>query len=133
MFDFFKTDTEMKRDHYKTLYDHLKKILKDFENNMNEADAAYSSYTGSVPNLSNSKIPSNDFDPKREELDNKLKKYFDQEKQKKGDLVSAKNKAYEKYVHYKQLAVKEAEEREEKAKKEIKAFEERMKKLYGKR
>ncbi|MEL3959265.1 chorismate synthase [Caldifermentibacillus hisashii] len=133
MFNFFKTDTEIKRDYYKMLYDNLKKILNDFENNMNEADAAYSSYTGSVPNLSNSKIPSNVFEPKREELNHKLKQYFDQEKQKRSDLVSAKNKAYEKYMHYKQLAIKEAEERAEKAKKEMKAFEERMEKLYGKR
>ncbi|WP_018664843.1 hypothetical protein [Heyndrickxia acidiproducens] len=133
MFDFFKTDTEIKRDHYKQLYEHLKHTLNDFDKNVEEAHTAYASYTGSVPNLSNKDIPSKDFDPAREKLNQKLKKYFDQEKQKRSGLVSAKNKAYEKYNHYKRLAVKEAEERAEKAKKELKAFEERMERLYGKR
>lgn len=123
MFDFFiRTDNDRKRDAYEKLYNKLQDALDKHNTKVSEAEASYSSYTGSVPNLSNSKVPSNDFDPKREELNSKLTKYLNDEKQKRIELVSASNQAYQRYIHYKNLAMREAEERAEKRRKEWEEF-----------
>lgn len=110
----FGTENDRKRDEYNNLYGKLQKAIDKHDKIAAEAEASFSSYTGSVPNLSNTKVPSNDFDPKREELTRKLSKYLSEEKQKRSELVSASNQAYQRYLHYKNLAMKEAEERKEK-------------------
>ncbi len=107
---FFRTETEKKRDDYLRLYYKLKDAKADHDRLVNEAESSYSSYTSSVPNLSNSKIPSNDFDPKREELNQELLRYFNYEKNKRSQIVHAASRAYERYQYYKQLAIREAEE-----------------------
>lgn len=114
----FRTDTEKKRDNYYDLYRELQNALKEHNNKVAQAEASYSSYIGSVPNLSNFKIPSNDFDPKREELSRKLNKHFNEEKQKRSDLDRASNQAYQRYVYYKNLAIREAEAKAEKEREE---------------
>ena len=64
MFNIFGgTATEIKRDKYKKLYDKLVEAILDHEEKVAAAEASYNSYISTVPNLSNSKIPSNDFDP----------------------------------------------------------------------
>lgn len=106
---FLTTEYESKRDHYHTLYRSLKEALADHDKHAGKADSSYRSYIHSVPNLSNSKIPSNDFDMKREELNNKLLRHFENDKDKRSALAQAKEKAYDKYLHYKELAAKERE------------------------
>ncbi|MEK5521389.1 hypothetical protein B5V89_15145 [Heyndrickxia sporothermodurans] len=134
MFEMFKTDTERKRDQYHKLYEKLKDALQEHDKKVSEANASYSSYISAVPNLSNTKIPSNDFDPKREELNRKLNKYFDNEKDMRGSLVTAINKANERYIHYKNLAIKEAEAERARREKELRELIERVEGFFsGKR
>ena len=105
-----RTPSEGKRDDYEKLYNKLTEAIADFDRHVSEADASYDHYRSSVPNLSNSKIPSNDFDTKREELNGRVLRYFNKDKEKRESLVRAKEKAYDKYLHYKQKAAEEAEE-----------------------
>lgn len=111
MFNWFKTATERKRDDYHKLYQKLGDAISEHDRKVSEASSAHSSYVGTVPDLSNTKIPSNDFEVSREKLDRELMDYFQQDKDKRSSLVSAKNKAYERYIHYKNLAIREAEEK----------------------
>ena len=106
------TATEIKRDKYKKLYDKLVEAILDHEEKVAAAEASYNSYISTVPNLSNSKIPSNDFDPKREEKNAKLLQYFEKDKDKKTSLITAKNSAYQKYLYYRQKAIEEARDRD---------------------
>lgn len=123
MFSFFvKTENDRKRDDYDKLHSKLQDALVKHDKKAAAAEESYSGYIGSVPNLSNNKIPSNDFDPKREELNRKLDKYFDEEKQKRRELHSVSNQAYQRYIYYKNLAMKEAVVRKEKRRKEWEEF-----------
>ncbi|MFB6468430.1 chorismate synthase [Cytobacillus sp. Hz8] len=117
MFNFFGTATERKRDEYYKLYMKLQDALQDHDKKVSEANASYSSYISTVPNLSQKDIPSNDFEPKREEKNALLNEYFNHDKEKRSSLVSAENKAYERYEYYRDLAIREAEERARSAKK----------------
>jgi hypothetical protein len=114
----FRTETEKKRDNYYDLYKSLQDALKEHNRKVAQAEASYSSYISSVPSLSDFKIPSNDFGPKREELNRKLNKHFSEEKQKRSELDRASNQAYQRYVYYKNLAIREAEAKAEKERKE---------------
>lgn len=109
MFGLFKTDTEKKRDDYKKLHSRLQDSLNEHNQKINDAEASYSNYLGTIPYLSNLKIPSNDFDVKRDELQRELHRYLNYEKGKQSELTSAVNKAYERYEHYKNLAIREEE------------------------
>ncbi|MBV7509285.1 chorismate synthase [Bacillus sp. sid0103] len=131
MFDWFKSDTERKRDDYYDLYEKLRSAVSEHDHKVSEANGAYSSYLGTIPNLSNSKIPSNDFETSREELTEKLKQYFRADQEKRSSLVAAKNKAYERYVHYKNLAIKEAEAERVRREKELKELQERLERLIS--
>lgn len=117
MFNFFGTATERKRDEYYKLYTKLQDAISDHDKKVSEATASYNNYISIVPNLSHTKIPSNDFEPKREEKNDKLNEYFNRDKEKRSSLVSAKSKAYERYEYYRLLAIREAEERARKARK----------------
>ncbi|MUK87586.1 hypothetical protein GMD78_04120 [Ornithinibacillus sp. L9] len=130
MFGWFKTDTEKKRDDYLKLYEKLQSAREYHDKKVSDAEAAYSSYIRSVPYMSNYKIPSNDFDPKREELNGKLQRYFDYEKRKRNDIVNAASRAYQQYEHYKAMAIREAEAERARREKEAK---ERLERLYGRR
>lgn len=131
MFDWFKSDSERKRDDYYELYQKLKSAISEHDHKVSEANAAYSSYLGTIPNLSNSKIPSNDFETSREELTEKLKQYFRGDQEKRSSLVAAKNKAYERYVHYNNLAIKEEEAERARRDKELKELQERLERLIS--
>ncbi|SMQ61201.1 hypothetical protein SAMN05444673_0485 [Bacillus sp. OV166] len=131
VFDWFKSDTERKRDEYYELYEKLKSAISEHDHKVSEANAAYSSYLGAIPNLSNSKIPSNDFEMSREELTDKLKQCFQADQEKRSSLAAAKNKAYERYVHYKNLAIKEAEAERVRREKELKELQERLERLIS--
>ncbi|NRD77649.1 hypothetical protein HPT25_09335 [Bacillus sp. BRMEA1] len=106
-----KTATEIKRDDYQRLYEELTDAITEHDRKVSEANSAYSSYQGSVPNLSNTKIPSNDFETTREKKNGELLRYFGLDQDKRSSLVAAKNLAYERYVYYRALAIQEAEER----------------------
>lgn len=124
MFNFFiKSTYDKKRDHYHALYENLQDAISDHDKYVNNANSSYSSYIKTAPNLSNTKIPSNDFDVKREELNSKLKNYFHLDKEKRSSLVTAKQRAYEKYLHYKELAHKERQE-------ELKRIEKALKEMF---
>ncbi|WP_439443253.1 chorismate synthase [Listeria aquatica] len=127
LFGFFNTPTEKKRDDYDKLHDLLKDAIREHDDKMAEAKETFNSYKSAVPNMSNSKLPSNDFDPKREKLTAKLAKYISSEADKRSKLVSAKNKAYDKYTEYKAQAIHEAAVEKAKKEKERKEREERLK------
>ncbi|WP_052353793.1 hypothetical protein [Neobacillus jeddahensis] len=131
MFDWFKSDTEKKRDDYHELYEKLKDAISEHDEKVSDANGAYSSYLGTVPNLSNTKIPSNDFKISREELNEKLKRYFQLDQDKRSSLVAAKNKAYERYLHYKNLAIKVEEAERARREKELNELKERLERLIS--
>ncbi|CDQ40393.1 hypothetical protein [Virgibacillus salexigens] len=110
MFGWFKSETEKKRDDYYELYQRLQDAKSEHDKLVNEAEASYSSYISTVPNLSNFEIPSNDFDWKREELNSELLRYFDYEKNKRSAITQAASRAYQRYEYYKNLAIKEEQE-----------------------
>jgi|SRR5690625_1287425 len=104
-----KTEAERKRDEYYKLYTRLSDVLEEHDRRVNDATGAYESYHRSLPYLSHFKVPSNDFVVKREQLNEKLTSYFDEEKGKRLDLVIAINRAYGRYEYYRSLAITEAE------------------------
>ncbi|RDW16460.1 hypothetical protein CWR48_16380 [Oceanobacillus arenosus] len=126
MFGWFRTDAEKKRDDYHKLYQKLQDAKAEHDKKVREAEGAYSSYVHTVPFLSNSKIPSNDFEVKREELNRELNRYFDYEKNKRSELANAATQAYQRYEYYKNLAIKEAEAERAEREKEMKERLERM-------
>ncbi|MEN2768988.1 chorismate synthase [Ornithinibacillus xuwenensis] len=121
-----KTDTEKKRDDYHKLYEKLQSARDYHDKKVSDAEDAYSRYIRSAPYMSNFKIPTNDFDSKREELNAKLLKYFDYEKNKRNDIVDAASKAYERYEHYKAMAIREEEAERARREKELKELWERL-------
>ncbi|MEH7118623.1 chorismate synthase [Neobacillus vireti] len=131
MFDWFKSATEKKRDDYHELYEKLRNAISEHDKKVSEANGAYSSYMGIVPNLSNSNIPSNDFEMSRDQLNEKLRRYFQADQEKRHSLVAAKDQAYERYVHYKNLAIKEAEAERARREKELKELKERLEGLIS--
>ncbi|SDZ50490.1 hypothetical protein SAMN05421736_11520 [Evansella caseinilytica] len=106
---FFRSETEKRRDDYWALYEKLKTAIDTHDRRVTEAEASYSSYKRSIPFLLTFRIPSNDFEPKRQELTGEVKELLEYEKDKRSDLVRAKNNAYDRYLYYKQQAIKEAE------------------------
>ncbi|WP_088825374.1 chorismate synthase [Listeria goaensis] len=126
LFGMGKTETEKKRDDYDKLHDLLKDAIKEHDQQMDEAESIFRSYKSSVPNLSNSKIPSNEFDTKREKLTAKLVNFMDKEQEKRASLVRAKERAYDQYVRYKAQAIREDAAEKEKKEKERKEREARL-------
>ncbi|WP_321388953.1 hypothetical protein [uncultured Enterococcus sp.] len=128
-----KTGTEQKRDDYHSLYQSLKNYQTKVETELTDAEETMSTYKSSVPNLSNSKVPSRHFDQKREEYTAKLEQMIKDEKSKKTELVQAKNKAKEQYEKYKQQAINEENARKAKEEKKRKEDLEKLKEaLLGK-
>lgn len=131
MFGFFKTPTEQSRDQYYNLYQDLKDCESYHDKKVTEARETFNSYKSSVPNFSNSKVPSKDFDTKREQLTTDLETYINEEASKKSDLTAAKKKAKEQYEHYKNMAVAEAKEKKRKEDEKLKKELEDLKKGLG--
>ncbi len=105
-----RTDTEKKRDDYLKLYGRLQDARDEHDRLVREVESSYSSYRSSVPFLSQSNIPSNDFTPARRRLNDELNRYINEEKGKRADLVFAINRAYEQYLYYRNLAIREEQE-----------------------
>lgn len=120
MFDWLKTETERKRDDYHFLYNSLKEALRDHDHKVSSASSAFHRYNHVTGVLSPTQMPSNDFERKREEINQRLITHFNKDKAKRQAIVAAKNKAYERYLHYKHMAVKEAEAEKEKREKLLK-------------
>lgn len=107
---FFKTATEKKRDSYYKLYTRLNQRITDHDKYIGEANTAYSSYVAAIPRLSQMKIPSDDFEPKRIELTDRLNEMYDLDKGKRLQLIIARDRALGRYEYYKQLAIEEAKD-----------------------
>ncbi|WP_086445353.1 hypothetical protein [Candidatus Enterococcus lemimoniae] len=132
MYFFVTRESERKANQYEHLCNKLDKRIRDHDKHMNNAKEIFSAYKGTVSNFSNSKIPSNHFDPKREELTEKLSTYISQEEAKSVSLTSAKNQAETRKNYYinkvnqeveqerqaKEAKRKEAKEKADKARKE---------------
>ncbi|PAD34193.1 chorismate synthase [Terribacillus saccharophilus] len=109
-FLWFKTDTEAKRDEYLKLYHKLEDAKTEHDKLVSEAESYFSSYKGSTPCMTEDAIPSSDFIPAQERLNKKLTDYLDDEKEHRSKLVTASDRAYERYLHYKRKAMDEAKE-----------------------
>lgn len=127
MYWFVTRESERKANQYEHLYNKLEKRISDHDKHMENANDLFSAYQGTISNFSNSKIPSNHFDPKREELTEKLSKYISKEAEKRTSLVTAKSQAEVRKNHYidqvneeikQEEATKEAKRQEEKRKRE---------------
>lgn len=106
----FKSETEKKRDNYQKLYQKLNERINAHDEFVSEADSAHSSYVSAMPYLSEANIPSDDFEPKRTELTDRLISIYDLEKEKRLQLIIARDRALGRYEYYRQLAIEEAEE-----------------------
>lgn len=107
---FFRTATEKKRDSYYKLYTKLNQRITEHDKYIGEVNTAYSSYVASIPHLSQIKIPSDDFEPKRVELTERLNKLYDLDKGKRLQLIIARDRALGRYEFYRQLAIEEAKD-----------------------
>lgn len=107
LFNFLKSDNEIKRDHYYKLYQRLNDAIIYHDNKVNEANQYYDSYRNSVPFFSTTRIPTDDFERKRSELNDKLTELFEHDKQQRLRLIIARDRAYSRYEHYKNLAMAE--------------------------
>lgn len=110
MFGWFRTDAEKKRDDYLKLYERLQDARNEHDRLVRDVESSYSSYRSSVPFLSQSNIPSNDFSPARRRLNDQFNRYVKEEKEKRADLVRAINRAYDQYLYYRNLAIREEQE-----------------------
>lgn len=105
--DIGSSELEKKRDDYDRLHDRLKDAITEHDKLIGEARNSLSSYKSAHPNFNNSKIPAIHFDSKREELAKKLEGYINDASDKRSSLTAARDKAYERYVHYRDAAAKE--------------------------
>ncbi|WP_440604466.1 chorismate synthase [Bacillus sp. GB_SG_008] len=110
LFDFLKNEYERKRDYYRNLYQDLQENITDYSNGIAEINSMLSSYKGKMPHSSSGSIPSNEFVPKREQLDEKLTKYISAAKEKQSSLIAAKQAAYNRYIYYRDQANAKAKE-----------------------
>src|SRR5699024_232583 len=104
-----KTEAERKRDEYYQLYTRLGNVLAEHDQKVADATSAYDSYKNSSPYVSPTKVQSDDFTVKRQELNDRLTTYLEEERGKRQDLVIAINRAVGRYEYYRNLAITEAE------------------------
>ncbi|MBC1400931.1 chorismate synthase [Listeria booriae] len=105
--DIGSSELEKKRDDYDRLHDRLKDAITEHDKLIREARSSLSSYKSAHPDFDNNVIPSKHFDSKREELTTKLEGYINDASDKRSRLTAARDKAYERYVHYRDAAAKE--------------------------
>ncbi|MBC2240711.1 chorismate synthase [Listeria booriae] len=105
--DIGSSELEKKRDDYDRLHDRLKDAITEHDKLIREARSSLSSYRSAHPDFDNNVIPSKHFDSKREELTTKLEGYINDASDKRSRLTTARDKAYERYVHYRDAAAKE--------------------------
>ncbi|MBF2347152.1 chorismate synthase [Listeria seeligeri] len=116
LFGFGKTPTEKKRDDYDKLHDLIKDAIKEHDKKMADVESDLDAYKSGMPDMNSKGIPVNPFMEKNDEVLARLEKYVNKEKDKLKSLTKARDKAYEKYLEYKEMAMKE--EAAEQAKKE---------------
>ncbi|MBC1226891.1 chorismate synthase [Listeria booriae] len=105
--DIGSSELEKKRDDYDRLHDRLKDAITEHDKLIREARSSLSSYRSAHPDFDNNVIPSKHFNSKREELTTKLEGYINDASDKRSRLTAARDKAYERYVHYRDAAAKE--------------------------
>lgn len=105
--DIGSSELEKKRDDYDRLHDRLKDAISEHDKLIGEARSSLSSYNSAHPSFDGTTIPSKHFDTKREELTTKLEGYINDASDKRSGLTAARDKAYERYVHYRDAAAKE--------------------------
>ncbi|MBC2369334.1 chorismate synthase [Listeria booriae] len=105
--DIGSSELEKKRDDYDRLHDRLKDAITEHDKLIREARSSLSSYRSAHPDFDNNVIPSKHFNSKREELTTKLEGYINDASDKRSRLIAARDKAYERYVHYRDAAAKE--------------------------
>jgi len=99
-----------KREQYRKLVVRLDGYLKEHGNLMDEIDTYYKPYIAQIVELDSSKIPADDFEPKRKELTIKLEEKIKYEGDKHNDLQKARNIAHSNFLKYERLAeLEEAE------------------------
>ncbi|MBC1430903.1 chorismate synthase [Listeria seeligeri] len=127
LFDFAKTPTEKKRDDYDKLHDYLKDAIKEHDEKMADVESDLKAYKNGMPDMPNKGIPANPFMEKNDKVLERLEKYVNKEKDKRKSLTNARDKAHQKYLEYKAMAVKEEAAEKAKKEKEKKEREERRK------
>ncbi|MBC1436444.1 chorismate synthase [Listeria rocourtiae] len=105
--DIGSSELEKKRDDYDRLHDRLKDAISEHDKLIGEVRSSLSSYRNAHPKFNDSKIPAKHFESKREELTTKLEEYINDVSDKRSSLTAARDKAYERYVHYRDAAAKE--------------------------
>ncbi|AJH16854.1 hypothetical protein [Bacillus mycoides] len=110
LFDIFKNEEERKRDHYQKLYQELQERISEYSECIAEVNGALSSYRGKMPHASSGSIPVNDFEPKRQQLDEKLMQCISNAEEKRSSLTAARQAAYDRYVYYRDKANAKAAE-----------------------
>ncbi|WP_430536006.1 chorismate synthase [Listeria rocourtiae] len=105
--DIGSSELEKKRDDYDRLHDRLKDAISEHDKLIGEARSSLSSYKSAHPGFDGTTIPSKHFDTKREELTTMLDGYINDASDKRSSLTAARDKAYERYVHYRDAAAKE--------------------------
>ncbi|MBC1211089.1 chorismate synthase [Listeria booriae] len=105
--DIGSSELEKKRDDYDRLHNRLKDAITEHDKLIREARSSLSSYRSAHPDFDNNVIPSKHFNSKREELTTKLEGYINDASDKRSRLTAARDKAYERYVHYRDAAAKE--------------------------
>lgn len=110
-----KTENQYKRDKYKALYDKLSDLCEKAEKERDKALDSLNMYNNEVPEMyvmvvpyaNEMSVPAKDYEDKRILLTENLNKEFEYVNEKIGDLKTAKNVAYQKYIEYDDLSMKE--------------------------
>ncbi|RQW66795.1 chorismate synthase [Listeria sp. SHR_NRA_18] len=105
--DIGSSELEKKRDDYDRLHDRLKDAISEHDKLIGEARSSLSSYKSAHPGFDGTTIPSKHFDTKRGELTTMLEGYINDASDERSSLTAARDKAYERYVHYRDAAAKE--------------------------
>jgi len=99
-----------KREQYRMLVESLDKYLKEHGELMKKINFYFNTYISKITELDSSKIPSDDFEPKRKKLTSELKEKIKYEGDKQNDLQTARNIAHSNFLKYERLAeLEEAE------------------------
>lgn len=102
MYFFVTRESERKANQYEKMYRSLERRLSEHDTKMAETNVFLSSYRSSIRDLSNTDIPSREFDPKRESIVRNITKSIQKEEEMRRILVQAKITAKEKMEQYKQ-------------------------------
>ena len=114
----FGTDTEKKREQYRTLYNDLNSQLKTFKAKLKTMEGKVDSYNNSRPSMSTSYIPEDVFSDSEGRVKGKVDTVRTNQSSDAKNLSSAVDAAYERYKYYDRLAEQERKEREAEARRQ---------------